>query len=263
MKERRPSETARRVAAQRLGFSRPVVPDGDPEADDRLARDVAGDLADAPPGPMARYLAARTAFFDRTVIAALAGGIKQIVIVGAGYDGRALRYGKAGVRWYEIDHPVTQADKRSRLERLGIDADGLAFVSADLSSQPVGPALGGAGHDRDRPSLFVCEGLMVYLTGPAVGRLLTELRQEAAAGSSLAVSVSVASTDAERRQSFARRVAAVGEPALTVLEPAEAAPLLLETGWREEVGGSERERNAGLMVARPTSDAVGQPEAVG
>ena len=241
------------MAAQRLGFSRPGAADGDPDADDRLARDVAGELADAPPGPMARYLEARTAFFDRAVLTALAGGVEQIVIVGAGYDGRAMRYAKAGVRWYEIDHPVTQADKRDRLERLGITTDGVAYVPADLSAEPAGPALRGAGHDRGWPSLFLCEGLLVYLPRPAVGRLLTELRHEAGAGSSLAVSVSVASTDADRRQSFAQRVAAVGEPALTVLEPAEAAALLLETGWQEEGVVSDRARNAGLMVARPTS----------
>jgi hypothetical protein len=66
------------------------------------------------------------------------------------------------------------------------------------------------------------------------------------------VSVSVTSPAGGRRDAFARRVAVVGEPALTVLEPAEAAPLLLQTGWEEQPGvASDRERNAGLMAVQP------------
>lgn len=256
MRAGQPSETARRVAAQRLGFPRPPAPYGDPGADDRLARDVAGELAGAPPGPLARYLAARTAFFDRTVVNTLAGGVDQVVVAGAGYDGRALRYAKPGVRWYEIDHPATQADKRSRLARLGIATDDVMFVPADLSTDPVGPALAAAGHERAHPSLFLCEGLLVYLPRDAVERLLGGLRAQAAPGSRLAVSVSVTSPAGERREAFARRVASVGEPALTVLDAGEAAPLLLETGWDEQPGvASEQERSAGLMAAQPLSAA--------
>jgi methyltransferase (TIGR00027 family) len=245
------------VAAQRLAFPRRAAPYGDPAADEQLARDVAGELAGAAPGPMARYLAARTAFFDRTVVTALDAGVEQVVVVGAGYDGRSARYAKPGVRWFEIDHPGTQADKRSRLARLAIDTADVAYVPAELSAEPVGPGLQRAGHDRRRSSLFLCEGLLVYLPRPAVERLLADLRGEAAGGSRLAVSVSVTSASAERRQSFARRVEAVGEPALTVLEAAEAAPLLHETGWEERPGpASERERNAGLIVAQPRADSI-------
>ncbi len=61
---------------------------------------------------MHEYLRARTAFFDQAVVDSIDSGVRQVVIGGAGYDGRALRYAKPGVRWFEVDHPSTQADKR-------------------------------------------------------------------------------------------------------------------------------------------------------
>ena len=86
MREGEPSVTAQHVAAHRLGFARAPTEYGDPEADQLLARDVAhGALATS---PMARYLAARTAFFDRVVVDAIDEGLTQLVAVGAGYDGR-------------------------------------------------------------------------------------------------------------------------------------------------------------------------------
>src|ERR1035441_5888448 len=113
-----PSVTARHVAAHRLGFTRVPAPYGDPAADDALAADVAAGR-EAPLNRMHDYLAARTAFFDRIVVAAIGRGVRQIVVGAAGYDGRALRYAKPGVRWFEVDHPATQRDKLTRLERLG------------------------------------------------------------------------------------------------------------------------------------------------
>src|SRR5204863_5794277 len=98
-------------------------------------------------GPMVRYLAARTAFFDRVVVRALERGVRQVVIAAAGYDGRALRYAKDEVRWFEVDHPDTQADKRERLARLGLRGDEIAFVAADFAHDDVGDGLRAAGHD--------------------------------------------------------------------------------------------------------------------
>src|SRR4051812_50213692 len=82
---------------------------------------------------MVRYLAARTAFFDRVVTAALERGVTQVVVAAAGYDGRALRYAKPGVRWFEVDHPDTQRDKRERLDPLGVGAEHIALVAAHFN----------------------------------------------------------------------------------------------------------------------------------
>jgi methyltransferase (TIGR00027 family) len=185
------SVTAQRVASHRLGFTRLRAPYGRPQADDQLARDVAGRVAAASSEGMVRYLAARTAFFDRMVVGALDRGVTQVVITAAGYDGRALRYAKPGVRFFEVDHPDTQADKRQRLERLGIDASHIAFASADFIIDDVGAELTAASLDPKAAALFLCEGVAVYLDRPVLESLLGQLRAVAGRASRLAISLSV------------------------------------------------------------------------
>ncbi len=212
MDESGPSWTARRVAAHRLDFTRVPAPYGDAAADEALAGDVAGDLR-ITEGRMHDYLAARTAFFDRIVAGALDGGVRQVVIGGAGYDGRALRYAKPGVRWFEVDHPATQADKRERLDRLGLAAAHVRFVAADFAADPVADRLLAAGLDASAPGLFLLEGVAVYLEPAVVDTVLDQFRQVAGAGSRLAISVSLAGEyDRGGRAGFRASVAAMGEP---------------------------------------------------
>jgi hypothetical protein len=107
MREGTPSATAQRVAGYRVAFEREPTPFGDPSADDLLAQDVVGSLQFTPRERMARYLKARTAFFDRVVINGLGRGVSQIACVGAGYDGRSLRYAKpAGLQQRRVESAV-------------------------------------------------------------------------------------------------------------------------------------------------------------
>lgn len=253
MKPGEASVTAQRVAAHRLTFDREPASYGEGAADDRLARDVAADVAVDSAGMMVPYLRARTSFFDRVVVRALEAGVTQVAIAAAGYDGRALRYAKPGVRWFEIDHPDTQRDKRERLDRLGIAADHITFVAADFTVDDVAAGLRASGHDRDVPTLFLCEGVAVYLELEVLRSLLRALRASATEGSRLAISLSVdtgAPAVAARRAAFGEAVAAMGEPARTVLTVDDASTLFSATGWRM-VDGSERTRHAGLVVALP------------
>jgi O-methyltransferase involved in polyketide biosynthesis len=121
MRDDAPSQTARGVAAHRLGYVRLEAPYGDPAADEALTRDVADGLVRGPDSPRHEYLRARTAFFDRVVVTSLDRRVGQVVVGAAGYDGRAFRYAKPGVRWFEVDHPATQAHKLARIASLGLD----------------------------------------------------------------------------------------------------------------------------------------------
>jgi methyltransferase (TIGR00027 family) len=235
------------VAAQRLTFERLPAPFGNPAADDLLARDVAGTI-DSSPGPLARFLEARTAFFDRVVVEALDKGMPQVVVAAAGYDGRALRYAKPGVRWFEVDHPDTQADKRARLERLGVDTANITFVAADFEKDAVDEGLRTAGVDTNRPSLILAEGISVYLELPVLTSLLASLRAIAARRSRLALSVSLAKDDSPRRAAFQERVAGFGEPARTFLTVDEAAELFVQTGWRTTRQGFRRKPRRFLVL---------------
>ena len=219
------------MAAYRLGFTRVPAPYGEAAADDALAADVAAGQ-EAGTGRMREHLDARTRFFDRAVVEAIDGGVRQVVLGAAGYDGRAFRYAKPGVRWFEVDRPATQRDKRERLDRLGIAARQVRFVEADFTRDPVAERLTAAGLDPGQVSLFLLEGVAAYLELAVIERVLRQFRQVARPGSRLAVSVSRSGTSDEARSRFQAAVAALGEPARSTLEADEATELLGRTGWQ-------------------------------
>lgn len=235
MKPGEASATAQRVAAHRLAFARVAAPFGDPAADERLARDVAGPAASRPPsGPMVRYLAARTAFFDRQVVDSVQAGVGQVVVAAAGYDGRSLRYGTPSVRWFEVDHPDTQRDKRARLDRLDIDTSAITFVACDFTVDDVHASLAGAGLDSTLGSLVLCEGIAAYLDRAVLESLLRGLRDAVGPDSRLAISLSTGAKP-ERRARFQAAVASMGEPAGPALTAADAWEVLGSTGWHPPV----------------------------
>jgi methyltransferase (TIGR00027 family) len=272
MIEGRPSETAQRVAAHRLAFERVATGYGNPAADMALATDVAGwPQHGLSGGRMHDYLRARTAFFDRIVVGALERGCTQVVIGAAGYDGRALRYAKPGVTWFEVDLVSTQRDKLARLRRLGIGTENVRFVEADFASDPVAERLLASGLSHSLSCLFLLEGVAVYLERAVLERALRQFAQAAGPGSRLAISMSIDSElhDAEVRSRFREAVAAMGEPTRLTLELDEAVGLLASSGWQElsemearggtadedseeesDDASQQRRRWAGLLVAK-------------
>jgi methyltransferase (TIGR00027 family) len=251
VKEGTASHTARSVAARRLEYDRVAAPYGDPAADEALTGDVADGLIPAR-NRMHEYIRARTAFFDRVVVSAIDRGIAQVVVGGAGYDGRALRYAKPGVRWFEVDHPATQADKLERLARLGLATPQVRFIPADFAADPVAGPLLAAGLDPARPALVLFEGVAVYLERRENERVLGEFREVTPVGSLLAISVSIDSATSQTRASFQQRVAELGEPVRTVLTFDQAAGLLSAAGWKTREP-SDRQRSAGLLLAHATT----------
>jgi methyltransferase (TIGR00027 family) len=253
MAEPAPSVTAQRAAAYRLRCRRVETPHGDPDADERLARDVTASLGFTPESRMARYLQARTAFFDRVVVNALERGVIQVAAIGAGYDARSLRYRRTGVRWFEIDHPATQADKRRRLERLQIDAHDVTFVALDLADGGTDGALLDAGWEPDVPSLFLCEGVAFYLEVQVFEGLLRDLRAVAGIATRLAFSIMPPVSEparVARRARLCAVVEALGEPALNGLTSGDVDALLGAACWRMDEASSSSPR-AGLIVAAP------------
>jgi len=250
VREGEPSRTAREVAAQRRHLERVQADYGDPVADQRLHGDVAGELPFRD-DPLTAYLASRTRFFDTAVVEAIAGGIRQVVVAGVGYDGRSLRYAAPGVTWFELDHPATLADRSARLARLGIDGAAVA-VAADFSVDDVGPRLAAAGHDGSIASLVLCEGVTTYLERAVVVGLLRAVRDRAATGSRLAIDFSLVPTTSRARQSRERlsaRVGSQGEPFRFALPAAELPGLLREGGWRVE--STDSSESTAFVLASP------------
>jgi methyltransferase (TIGR00027 family) len=230
----RPSRTSQVVAITRARLDRPHTPGGDPGAQRRLCRR----MPSASAGRLEPSLIARTRFVDERVLAAISAGTGQVVIVGAGYDDRALRFRSPGVRFFELDHPATQADKARRLRTLpGADpgSGGPTLAPADFRDDDAAVVLEASGHDAGQPTLFICEGLLVYLDQPTCVRLLGALRARAATSSELAVSLAI-----HREGLDSAHVAAAAnsrrrdprESWLTILPAAAHLELIGRAGWQ-------------------------------
>ena len=240
-----------------MSFTRLEASWGRPGDDDRLQADVAAGTTSAT-SFMTSHLQARTLFMDEVVVGAIEGAVGQIVIAGAGYDGRSLRYAGRGVRWYEIDHPSTQSDKLTRLARLGIDVSHVRYAGADFAEDDVAAALAGLGQRTDQATLFLCEGVAAYLERPTLESLLGALARRAAPGSTLAITLSVQAPDPAaraRREALAAAVARMGEPMSPPLPRHEVEPLLSRTGWEL----SERRTSGGRIIALRASDQPTDP----
>jgi methyltransferase (TIGR00027 family) len=245
-------------------LERPSSVVGDPAAEERLAAhlvagiETSGLLRERGGRGLFSWITARTHFFDDVVLGALADGITQVVILGAGYDARALRFRTAGVTFFEVDHPATQRDKRARLTAVAARTDGIVFVAADFTEPGLAGALEAAGHDAGKRTLFMCEGVLRYLPEEAFRRLLRVGAERAAPGSRLAVSISTRERDAAgeadrlAHAAHEQRLAESGEPVLTVPERAVALEWLAEAGWKlrtlDDLGAAPNTRPGRLLV---------------
>jgi methyltransferase (TIGR00027 family) len=180
-----PSRTSQAVALTRAELGRPYSLEGDPGAQ----RALCAGIGFTPPAWLRPGIEARTSFMDGQVLAGIGGGVRQIVVCGAGLDDRALRFRTAGLLFIEVDHPTTQADKASRLRDMEVGSAGPALVPCDFQAESIMDALAASDHDPGAPTLFLCEGLLVYLDQEACHRLLAGIAARAAAGSTLAASL--------------------------------------------------------------------------
>jgi methyltransferase (TIGR00027 family) len=178
------------------------------------------------------YLAARTRFYDDAVVQALDDGITQVVVIGAGYDSRAWRLARPGVRFFEVDQPRTQADKQARAP-----AGGPRYVPAELGQNSLGELLPAVGFAMEKTTVFTVEGVTMYLTEPEVTGLLTTLGRLGGPGSRLAVNFGVGFGGADSRRTrvratMGRALVALGrEPIKFELSPRGAAAFLAGSGW--------------------------------
>jgi len=143
----------------------------------------------------------------------------QLVILGAGLDGRAWRMPElAGVRVFEVDQPASQQDKRDR----AADLDGTPpiFVPVDFGRDRLGEALAVAGHRADRATTWIWEGVVPYLTEAEVTATVTSLSACSAPDSRLIVNFQVPATSAALGRLVARAMmATTGRSSVWANEP--------------------------------------------
>jgi methyltransferase (TIGR00027 family) len=168
------SKTALMVAAYRARASRRT----DPLCSDPWANGMAGALGlelsvafDRHFPHMELWIALRTAYLDQHVSHLIGErGVGQVVLLGAGFDTRAARLARAGVSFFEVDHPATQAEKRSRLAALsGYPIEAARFVGCDFEAgEDFAARLAQAGFDAAAPAVILWEGVAAYLSEEAV-----------------------------------------------------------------------------------------------
>jgi methyltransferase (TIGR00027 family) len=174
------------------------------------------------PGPRLSGVV-RTRVIDDFVVGAIEDGCTQLVLLGAGYDTRATRLAEASSAVvFEVDHPATQARKRSLLGAL---AERIRYVPVNFEHDRLQPALAGAGFDCDQPSCVLWEGVFSYLTPEAIDATLGALVELCAPGSRVLITyIDRRALDAPSSypQAWLTAVGDVGEPFRTGLDPNQA-----------------------------------------
>ena len=130
----------------------------------------------------------RAAYTERALKAAVLTGTKQYVILGAGLDTFVFRepefLSKHSV--FEVDHPLTQADKRERITRAGWTVpDNFTFIPVDFAKDNLAERMIAAGFDPAAKSFFSWLGVTYYLSAEAIDAMLSSLSELCADGSTL------------------------------------------------------------------------------
>jgi methyltransferase (TIGR00027 family) len=138
------------------------------------------------PGILLHY-ASRKKCIRGLVRSALANGVTQVVILGAGFDALSseLQREFPAARFWEIDHPATQRHKLRACSEIGIER--VDFVAVDLSAAGLeGEALISSGFDPAKRTFWIAEGLLMYFPADIVSFLMRTLSSLSAPGSQLA-----------------------------------------------------------------------------
>jgi methyltransferase (TIGR00027 family) len=267
MLEAKPSRTAMRVAmhraAHQLFDSAPRVLD-DPVAVPIIGAGALSRLqSDADqrdgfvPRALRAFMVARSRFAEDELLRAVARGTAQYVVLGAGLDTFAYRRPAtaAHVRVFEVDHPSTQAWKRSQLAAASIPIPaGVTFAPVDFERETLGDGLAQAGFDRTAPAFFSWLGVTIYLTEDAIASTLKVIASTARGGGLAFDYVvprsSVGFTSRLAFDALAGRVAAAGEPFQTFFESGVLHERLISLGFRSITDLGSDEMNARYFADR-------------
>lgn len=125
---------------------------------------------------------ARTLHIDARLEKAIGDGCTQVVMLGAGFDSRAYRFGAQhkNVRFFEVDLPALQQEKKSKIaEFLGPPPDNVEYVALDFNTQTLQELLDMPAYDAALPTFFNWEGVSYYLTAAGVDATLAFVRVSA------------------------------------------------------------------------------------
>lgn len=195
------------------------------------------------------FMAVRSRYAEDCLAQAVAQGIAQYVVLGAGLDTFAYRNPFPDLRVFEVDFPATQAWKRSLLTETAISIPaGLTFVPLDFEHRTLTEGLHEAGFDTQVPAFFSWLGVVPYLTLEAFRSTLeTIARLKQGSGVSFDYGVPRHTLSPRGQSAFdaiASRVAYAGEPFRLFFTPEELNAEFLSAGFRRVEQPSSDELNA-------------------
>jgi len=192
------------------------------------------------PSGIYEYVIARTKVIDEIFIDGLARRVTQIVIMGAGMDTRALRFASKnqGTRIIELDIEKTQRPKIDILNRKQVTLpQELVFAAIDFNKQSLSDVLMNAGFQRNKPSLFLWEGVTMYLKSDAVDSTLAFIRESTTKGSQVVFDYLYASVLRRENKFYGEKeifdtVSKAGEGYTFGIEEGEIEKCLTERGFK-------------------------------
>jgi len=193
----------------------------------------------SPPG-IYEYVLARTKIIDAIFIKALYNHYKQIVLLGAGFDTRALRFADInhGTTIFELDISTTQKPKIEILcrKKVWLPPE-LVFVPIDFNTERLSEVLSRAGYQEGQKSLFIWEGVTMYITPQAVDNTLAFIYSSAASESLIAFDYIYSSVLRQEKrfygeQEIFKTVSNAGEGWTFGLEDGEILQFLSERGFK-------------------------------
>ncbi len=269
METGRASKTALRVAQRRAIHQ---LLDHPPVLVDPVAVPLLGSQLDLNPEieqhPFSRamraFMAVRSRYAEDHLSAAVARGMRQYVVLGAGLDTFAYRNPFPQLRVFEVDFPATQEWKRAMLAESHIsEPENLTFAPLDFEHKALAEGLADAGFDASRPAFFAWLGVVPYLTlGAFRATLQTIATLPPGTGLSFDYALSSENFAPHLKLAFeelAKRVARAGEPFQLFFTPQDLSAELLHAGFArsEQLDPDEinnlyfAERTDGLKLPSP------------
>jgi methyltransferase (TIGR00027 family) len=202
------------------------------------------------------FLAVRSCVAEDRLVAAVASGVRQYVVLGAGLDTFACRNPFPELRVFEVDHPRTQAWKLERLRAAGVTASaGTTYVPVDFESQIVSRELANHGFDAAGPTAVSWLGVVPYLEEQTVWATLEWAASVVGDFGHIVFDYGSVPRWWQLRQRvalwmLAARVAAAGEPFRTRLRPESLDRRLASMGFAAVVDLDARELNRRYFAER-------------
>lgn len=191
------------------------------------------------------------------------GAVEQVVVIAAGFDPLAatLHESYPLVRFFEVDHPATQATKMAALADAGSN---LFFCPADLTKHSIADALAPAWFDASLPTVFIAEGITMYLDAKQLDKFFAGIRQRAQHPDSSLIFTYMARSPLgvigfDSQTALARLWLQVkGEPMKWGIEPENVAAFLAARGFTLRRDHSAADLSARFMAGRNNRLAKGE-----